>query len=337
MTIERNFERRLGKVGFVVGPGGTRGAWGAGAFIPFKDFGIMPDFVVSCSVGTLNAAGLVESDDLTKAARTWRKYIRSREDIFEHNPGKTNKTLSEIAEELNELRSLEKNRGWRYNLKLARLLTKILYNRRNLWETPNLLSPRPLVENVLRRLDMNAILNSPIEFEIVCGHKSEAQKTVFSNRTIRDPEKFFKAILASISISGIFPPLEIDGEAYIDAHTLPIYRAVLAHCKTIFVFCMHPADEAYKNEDAEQGFLPIPKAGKSFFSAIMDLQFTSYQNDLIEMTKAIPADVYILRPQRPIPKRIETLFTNPKDRDWLIEDGRRTTQAILEDILPPLM
>lgn len=333
MDLKGRFDQRLGMTSLIMGSGGTRGRWGAGVLIPFGEYGIIPDHIAACSVGALNTAGFVESLDHGKPAKMWDKFIKGPADIFEKNPLKQGRVLSDIIYDFNRL-SQEKN--GRKHYKLARIFVKALWNRRKLWSTPSILSSKPL-EELMRRLDYKKIIDSPVEFEVICTHHETGRRRVFSNRKIKDPEIMFRAIMASASIDGVFPPVEIEGEYYSDgasSDSLPIVNALDHRCKTIFVVCLHPEGDTLVAQNSKQTIMRLPEAAESFLN-MMSILSTNYETNAIRLAQYSPADIHVLRLQR-IPSGVETLFITREEQRWLGEDGQQAARELLKTVLSPL-
>lgn len=109
-----------------------------------------------------------------------------------------------------------------------------------------LLSDHGLTD-LVNQLDMSKIVNSPIRLEVVVRNESRNELIFFSNHDIdvkENPELLRKAIKASASLPGFFPPVEINGEYYSDAYYFDLER--LAKFETILLL-MNDEPKANKN------------------------------------------------------------------------------------------
>lgn len=85
-------------------------------------------------------------------------------------------------------------------------------------------------------LVMSKIMASPIELQIAVRNETHDRIDIFSNRdeaVQKDPEILRKAIKASASLPGIFPPVEINGEWYSDGWHFDLSK--MTDCEVIFV------------------------------------------------------------------------------------------------------
>lgn len=92
------------------------------------------------------------------------------------------------------------------------------------------------LNELVNQLDMNKIIASPIRLEVAVRNETANRLDFFSNHDIdikENPEILRKAIKASASLPGIFPPVEINGEYYSDAYCFDLER--LAKFETILL------------------------------------------------------------------------------------------------------
>jgi predicted acylesterase/phospholipase RssA len=105
-----------------------------------------------------------------------------------------------------------------------------------LFKEPSLFDPSPLAK-LIDSLSGEAIAKSPISVDIVVSRLGSAYEEIFSN-SAAESEIIKKAVLASCSIPGLFPMVEINGKNYFDGALtapLPVYLAAKAGYETIFV------------------------------------------------------------------------------------------------------
>lgn len=141
---------------------------------------------------------------------------------------------------------------------------------RDLFRHP--LKAKSLLENaplkrLIAELDMNKIMNSPVEFHVIASDLLTGKEKIFSNRC-GDPELFRKAIIASTAIPGVFRPEIIDGEVLIDGavvNPLPVKNAITAGCDAIIVVETDPKENLISPEFfSEMGWLEILFRGYGF-------------------------------------------------------------------------
>jgi NTE family protein len=96
----------------------------------------------------------------------------------------------------------------------------------------SLLSPIPLRHLLEKELQLTSIEKSEIPLDIVATRLLDGAETVLSTGSA------VKALLASAAIPGIFPPVEIDGVAYVDggvASNTPVASAIELGAKRVVV------------------------------------------------------------------------------------------------------
>ncbi|MCL5733726.1 MAG: patatin-like phospholipase family protein [Patescibacteria group bacterium] len=199
-------KKDLGKVCFIFSGGGAKGAVQAGQLQALVENGILASYFIAVSVGSLNGSKLAES------IKTISK------DDFANAVG----ILKNIW--LNDIDSRKKIYNLSSKIGIA------------LFKEPSLFDPAPLA-NLIHSLNGDAIVRSPIRLDVVVSRLGSAYEEVFSN-TSSDPEILKEAVLASASIPGLFPLVEISGKKYFDGAMtapLPVYLAAKAGYNTVFV------------------------------------------------------------------------------------------------------
>lgn len=113
---------------------------------------------------------------------------------------------------------------------------------KRLFSLPSLYSPAPLRKFLRKQFDFNGIWHSAIQMEIPAVDIHTGTEFIFElNKERHRPdrnERLVEAILASASLPAHFPLVKLDGHYLDDAailNSVPIHRAVLAGCETIFV------------------------------------------------------------------------------------------------------
>ncbi len=207
----------LGKIGFVLCGGGFAGAYSVGFLKALTGMGIKPDIIQGVSAGVLNGY----------------KYVEGGGNI--------------------EL--LEKK--W---LEVQQLGPSVFFNWHDIirrLNKPSLYKNEQLFNRLIKSMDIEAILESAIDFQIVTINESRNRRIIFSNRDEKikqNPELLATAALASISIPGVLPPVLIDGEWYSDGQTPKLREALKAKCDTIFLLSNRQfAFKESRSQETESG------------------------------------------------------------------------------------
>ena len=96
---------------------------------------------------------------------------------------------------------------------------------------------------LIKDLDFQALVDSPVEFQIITAREATKTRKVFSNRDEKikkDPSQLGKILLASIGLPGFLPPVLVNGEWHSDGNVFKLSEAIRAKCDTIFIFLNHP-------------------------------------------------------------------------------------------------
>jgi NTE family protein len=188
-------DRTRPRTAFVLGGGGNLGAIQVGMLRALADRGILPDELIGCSVGAINAAALAGDPTPEGIERMSELWGRLDSEVI-CPPGR----LSGLLLLTRKYRSLQSNDA------LRRLLeTSLGYDKFE--ETP---IPLSVVATSLRT---------------GCDHWFTAGPVV-------------PAVLASAALPAVFPPVEIDGERFVDGgvvDNVPISRALVGAVERVFV------------------------------------------------------------------------------------------------------
>ena len=188
----------LGKVGFVFNGGGFTGAFSVGYIKALWEYGIKPKHIQGVSVGALNAS----------------------------------KTIVSTPEEL--------ERVWLSDIEKAKAST--VFNWKdipgNVMRRSSSLYNNKGLTDIIQKIDMIKIINSPINLQIVVCNESTGEREVFSShdpRFKKDPGILKQIILASASIPGILPPVKIGEQQYSDGIYFSLESMIETGCDTIFL------------------------------------------------------------------------------------------------------
>jgi predicted patatin/cPLA2 family phospholipase len=234
----------LGKVGIILNGGGFTGAYGVGFIKALEAKGIKPVFVQSVSVGVFSGGDLIGTKwDVDALEKKWKETEQlGAKKIFGHS-----------------LMGLFKN-----------------------FRGPNLFSNDGISKYLVEKLDMEAIVASPIEFQIVTYNENKLRHQIFSNHdpSLRqNPNLLKQVMLAAIGLQGFLPPVMINGEWHSDGGTFVLGEAIKAKCDTIFILSN---SRLCRNMYADTGRLPW------YLRLILRVEFA---NDLLEI-RAIRQGIY---------------------------------------------
>jgi NTE family protein len=109
----------------------------------------------------------------------------------------------------------------------------VLSRVRTLARTRTHVHPREPLRDLLRRhLPVRTFAELPVPFQCVAASIERAAEHWFTDGDLAD------AVLASCAVPGLLPPVELDGEHYLDGglvHSIPVGRAVALGAGTVFV------------------------------------------------------------------------------------------------------
>ncbi len=234
----------LGKVGIIFNGGGFTGAYGVGFIKALAAKGVKPAFVQSVSVGVFSGGDLIGSNwDVEALEKKWKETERlGSKKIFD--------------------------RSW----------TGVFKNFRG----PNLYSNDGASKYLVANLDPEAIVASPIEFQVVTYNENKLRHHIFSNHDplFRQNSELMKQVmLAAIGLQGFLLPVMINEEWHSDGGTFVLGEAIKAKCDTIFILSN---SRLCYNTCTDTGRLPW------YLRLILRVEFA---NDLLEI-RAIRQAIY---------------------------------------------
>ncbi|MBI5401496.1 patatin-like phospholipase family protein [Candidatus Wolfebacteria bacterium] len=190
----------LGKVGMIFNGGGFAGAYSVGFVKALAAKGIKPDFVQGISVGAISAAKLIGTNwDVGKLEKKWKEIEQlGSKSIFNGNW-----------------------RGFLKNLRESHLFTN-----------------EGVAKILVDDLDLEAVMDSPIKFQVITFNEKKMAHQIFSNYdfNLRQDSKLMKQVmLAAVALQGFLPPVMINEEWHSDGGTSFIGQAIKAKCDTIFI------------------------------------------------------------------------------------------------------
>lgn len=321
------------RIGFVLSPEFRRMGPHFGALRAWWRYLPRPDFMVSCSTGTIiGAACLPWTEDNFKKVEKIVCGLKSKH-IYSV-PRSTEFLFSLIAFSslfpFLELKDASKGKRLLvHGLEaIAALSLEALFIKRFL-SRPSVLSNHPL-RQLLKKLDFDAILKSEINLEIMATDMCTGQEVVFSNTDEgMDPKRFRYGIVASSRVAGRFPPIIIDGRVLGDAaisNSMPLHRAILNGCDVIFVFLYTPLQESMDISSSWTGDL----ARAMQISELKIAQLMLENHELRRKTENLPK-VHVISVKEQIPIIGIGKFTR-KDIEKGIEIGSRAITNNLPEI-----
>lgn len=188
----------LGKIGVIFGGGGFTGAFSVGFIKALWECGIRPSHVQGVSVGALNAAKLIELENIKELEKIWLDIEKAKaSSIFNWKdiPGNVMRKSS----------SLYGNKG---------------------------------LLDIIQKISFSKIINSPVELQVVVCNESKREKEVFLSHDPQfknNPNLLKELVLASASIPGILPPVKIGGQQYSDGIYFALEPMIETGCDTIFL------------------------------------------------------------------------------------------------------
>jgi NTE family protein len=188
--------RRRPETAFVLGGGGNLGAIQVGQLRALLERGIVPDVVVGCSVGALNAAAVAGNptpDEVDRLVGLWSTL--TRDDIFPSS-------------------------------KLARGPWLFVRNGLSAFSSDGL---RRVIDGWMH---YKTFEETVVPLWIVATSMRTGLEHWFRTGDVR------QALMASTALPGFFPPVDVDGELFIDGgvvNNVPVSKAIELGCKRIFV------------------------------------------------------------------------------------------------------
>ena len=275
----------LGKLSFVLGGGGFKGAWLAGVLKAFLDVSFIPDYISGGSVGALVGAkfteivGRLEAGEPTsiilELVDIWYDFIRIPSDIYEIDKEEAFKK---------PLQRWRKEHGHKFKKFFTNPKSLLMILFLEFIKAPSLYTNKK-IQSLIDNLDMDKIRSSSVDFDIItCDFETRGSKA-WSNRAY-DNETLKKALLASTALPVIFPTIEIMGSKNNDgARILPL-PVVYAHrnkCDTIVAIRTDPKNHQSRKDNLAGWLADLNTAD--------DIQSFDIANGQIRRTKRVNRDI----------------------------------------------
>lgn len=315
--------RWYGYTAFVLSGGGARGALQVGALRALLERGIQPDILVGTSIGAWNAAVLGQNPTLAGIAHMeeiWRSLTPALV-MLGREPSRHAPTQA-----VNGALTLAAAR------RVARGHASLYSNAGAMHMAARFLGERTFAD-----------LRLPVS--IIAANLTTGARRVFSSGPLAP------AVIASSAIPGIFPPVSIDDDIYVDGGALDNLNldvALAAGARRLFILDVsydeHARGEAYWREALAQS----SKANKANRSGEAPLSAGAHPLAvLLERTVQVASNYHALRELAHLPPGIETYvlrlttggaanalaFGNAGE--WM-EIGYRAVQEQLMGPLPPV-
>jgi NTE family protein len=163
-----------------------------------------------------------------------------------------------------------------------------------------------------RGITMDRIEDGVIPLEVVVTSLEDGSERWISSGPV------VQSVLASAAIPGIFPPVSIDGERFIDGgvvNNVPISRAIAAGATKIYVLLCGQSR-------------PVPEIGKRPIEAVISAFFTSIHSRFIRELTEAPKNVKLFIFNGP--DRVIEDFRDFGSSSAMVEAGRREVSAVLD-------
>lgn len=206
----------------VLSGGGNRGALQVGALRALLEQNIVPDMIVGCSAGALNAAFMARDYSLAQTERllsVWKN--TTKEDVY---PGGK-----------------------------LQILWRVLSGKDSLYDNRNFYAflQRTGIDPALTFGD----LEGRIPLYITATHLASEQMRIFGDDL---GDRVLDALMASTALPPVHPPWTIDSERYIDGGTVtPLPLRVAIEKGASEIFALHIWDEPKAREHIQRGVSSI--------------------------------------------------------------------------------
>ena len=223
-----------GKKAIVFAGGGSKGAYQLGAWKALNELGETFDIATGTSIGSINAAFYVQND-FSEAEKMWNEVTAG--DIME-NGINFDVSLDSIISQKDNIIPFIKNY----------INTKSADN-------------TPFLATVQRYFSAEKFFGSPVDFALITVNykglaPSELAPCEITKAQMQsDPENAWKWIAASSSCFPVFPPMEIDGQHYIDGgyyDNIPIASAFKLGASSVVAIDLN-------TENNHEGYLRHPR------------------------------------------------------------------------------
>ncbi|MDJ1421675.1 MAG: patatin-like phospholipase family protein [Candidatus Methanoperedens sp.] len=280
----------------VLGAGGTRGDFQAGALQYLYSSGVRPNIICGSSIGGINGLLLAEGEgSIEKLVNLWQSF-KNNDDVYLEEPWlKIVKHMlfppvlmytlfppMLIRDTLN------------FGIELARLNDMVYKSR----QVKSFFNPSPIAAKLRAMLDPEKVHRSDIRLRIAVvsletGKLRYITESGYFSGNSDQPVDLIDAALASSAIPSIFPPVKLHTENYVDAGTremLPVQAAVdLGATQVYAIACSKPGGEPAPSFDGSN-MMDITSR------AIRDIMFDELQQKEANPPRGWGIDMKLIQP-----------------------------------------
>ncbi|MFI5296548.1 MAG: patatin-like phospholipase family protein [Polyangiales bacterium] len=287
----RRYKRKTTKRALVLSGGGTFGAFQAGALCALTEAGLDWDLIVGTSAGALNGAFMAQAPVEKQRLRAyellqfWRSFTSNQ--VYTTNVGAV----------------------------LREVLRDVL--RLPLSGSPSLLDTAPLRATIAS----NIMKPAAVELKVVATNIATGEARVVDSTETTDMTSW---VLASGSVPVLFPPVEIDGQLWVDGGVRrndPVEEAIRAGANEIDVILCTPLNPSLRPLGRPPSLFEIAER------AIMDVREGFSNGDAVEWRNSKLARVRVLAPTT-LPDMGILTFDHGK-LELLIEHGAQLAKEML--------
>jgi NTE family protein len=179
-----------------------------------------------------------------------------------------------------------------------------------------LISIEPFVELIHKRIRLGEIRRSSSTLRVVATNWRTGEVRIFDKPDMTDTIGY-QILLASSALPGVFPPVEIEGDLYVDGGLVmntPLKPAIEAGADTLHIICMDP--------DMSRVPLPRMPATSAVFSRSIEINFRTAMSQDIKYATQVNHAIAVLNECQPL-------------SDVTVRSGRHLLRETLKRITNP--
>ena len=297
-------------VAIVLGSGGSRGNFQVGALQFLYSRGIRPDTICGTSIGAINGLVLAEGG-IEKLLAIWLDFRDNRDMYLEEPWLRAIKPITGQPSRMTppDIISTAADRMVKYTLFPTMLLADTanfwislteLYSSGRIWQLKSYLNPSPFAAKLRALFDPGRVNRSGIRLRIATVSLESGELRYitetghFTDGTAADqPLDMIDAVLASSAIPGIFPPIRLHAENYIDGgvrEMLPVQAAInLGEDRIYAIACSKSGVDRARSFD-NSSLVDIS------IRAMRDIMFDEIQRNETNPPRGWGADITLIQP-----------------------------------------
>jgi NTE family protein len=194
------------------------------------------------------------------------------------------KSLSSIASDSGVLARTAVTRGINFVMSGGSVEQRTL----ELVDLSALISIEPFVELIHKRIRLGEIRRSGSILRVAATNWRTGEIRIFDKLEMTD-KVGYQILLASSALPGVFPPVEIDGDPYVDGGLVmntPLKPAIEAGADTLHIICMDP--------DMSRVPLPRMPASSAVFARSLEINFRTAMAEDIEYANKVNHAIAVL-------------------------------------------